>query len=131
MAVLTAIDGERGSDRVVERGYDLATAYDDEQVVALAVPESADTAEAEASANQVLDAVFGDDVPDRVRVRGGKYVHGRGPASKILTIAEEIDPRYIVIGSRKSSPAGKVVLGSVAQDVLLSTDAPVVIVGTK
>lgn len=48
------------------------------------------------------------------------------PADEVLRYAEEHDARYVVLAGRKRSPAGKAIFGSVAQDVLLGADRPVV-----
>jgi nucleotide-binding universal stress UspA family protein len=43
-------------------------------------------------------------------------------------VAEELDPDYIVIGSRKRTGLGKILLGSVSKLVLANADTPVVTV---
>ncbi|QIO23480.1 universal stress protein [Haloarcula sp. JP-L23] len=53
------------------------------------------------------------------------------PADGILELAAEFDVDHIAMGSRKRSPTGKVVFGSVAQQVLLESDVPVTIVGAR
>jgi nucleotide-binding universal stress UspA family protein len=53
------------------------------------------------------------------------------PADGILGLAEEFAVDQIVMGSRKRSPTGKVVFGSVAQQVLLESPVPVTVVGAK
>jgi len=50
------------------------------------------------------------------------------PADGILELAAEFDADHVAMGSRKRSPAGKVVFGSVAQQVLLEADVPVTVV---
>lgn len=51
------------------------------------------------------------------------------PADGILGLAAEYDADQIVMGSRKRSPTGKVIFGSVAQQVLLESPVPVTVVG--
>ena len=50
------------------------------------------------------------------------------PADAIDEVARESAAQLVVIGLRRRSPVGKVVLGSNAQDVLLTVDAPVLAV---
>lgn len=54
---------------------------------------------------------------------------GQPPAESILMYADEIDADLIVLGGRKQSPAGKVLFGSVSQEVIIETDRPVVVTG--
>lgn len=54
---------------------------------------------------------------------------GLPPADGIVDWAEEEDVDLIVLGGRKRSPAGKVLFGSVTQEVLLNTDRPVAVTG--
>ena len=53
------------------------------------------------------------------------------PADGILDSTEEADADHVVMGSRKRSPTGKVIFGSVSQQVLLESPVPVTIVGRK
>jgi nucleotide-binding universal stress UspA family protein len=57
-----------------------------------------------------------------------EYVRGKKPAEDLLAVAEEEDAELIVIGLRRRSPVGKLVLGSHAQSVLLGARCPVLAV---
>lgn len=51
------------------------------------------------------------------------------PAEGIVEQAEEYDVDQIIMGSRKRSPTGKAIFGSVSQKVMLDSKVPVTIVG--
>lgn len=58
----------------------------------------------------------------RAMVRGGE------PAEDLIDVAEEVDASFIVIGLRRRTPIGKLILGSNAQRILLESSCPVVAV---
>jgi nucleotide-binding universal stress UspA family protein len=49
-------------------------------------------------------------------------------ADEVLRVAQEVDASVIVIGLRKRSPVGKLLMGSSAQRILLEADRPVLAV---
>jgi len=49
------------------------------------------------------------------------------PAEAVLTAAADVDADAILLGSRKRTPVGKAVFGSVSQDVILGADRPVIV----
>lgn len=53
---------------------------------------------------------------------------GADVADLVLEAAEEVDADLIVVGLRKRTPVGKLILGSVAQRILLDAGAPVLAV---
>lgn len=53
-------------------------------------------------------------------------VRGKEPAEDVIEFANEIEAKIIIIGVRKRRPAGKVLFGSVAQDIILHANQPVV-----
>jgi nucleotide-binding universal stress UspA family protein len=53
---------------------------------------------------------------------------GLDPAAVLLNVAREVRAELIVIGLRPRSPVGKLVLGSVSQDLLLGADCAVLVV---
>lgn len=63
-------------------------------------------------------------IPHRIR----ELVRGNEPGDDLLEAAKEEDADLIVIGVRRRSPVGKLVLGSNAQRVLLNADCAVLAV---
>ncbi len=63
-----------------------------------------------------------------VRYRLIEYARGNAPAEDLLQAAKDEDADLIVIGIRRRSPVGKLILGSNAQDILLHADCAVLAV---
>lgn len=59
------------------------------------------------------------------------YESSGEPAPEVVKAAEERDVDMICLSGRQRSPTGKVVFGSVTQDVILSTTRPVVTVSPE
>lgn len=57
-----------------------------------------------------------------------QMVRGFEPAEDLISIAEANDAELIVIGLRRRSPVGKLILGSNAQRILLDAPCPVLAV---
>ena len=53
---------------------------------------------------------------------------GHEPAEQVVDIADEVDAELIVIGMRRRSAVGKLLLGSTAQRILLDARCPVLAV---
>jgi len=144
MPILAALGEEQHTD-VVSVAYDLATTYGDTLVVLHVIPDEdfdsykqsvqgidefqnvSITQEMDSAAqfarrrvSDVLDGFDSDTITTRGRVGT--------PTDEILSEAESIDPRYVVIGGRRRSPAGKAAFGSTTQRVLLGAECPVVTV---
>ncbi len=60
-----------------------------------------------------------------------QLVRGFEPAEDLISLAEANDAELIVIGLRRRSPVGKLILGSNAQRVLLDAPCPVLAVKAK
>ncbi len=79
-----------------------------------------------------LDESLGD-VHSRLHESGVEHevrqlVRGVDPADDLIAVAEEVDADLIVIGLRRRSPVGKLILGSNAQQILLDASCPVLAV---
>lgn len=84
-----------------------------------------DTKAAEAELQRVSDELSGDGLELEVR----QLVRGNEPAEDLISVANETDANLIVIGLRRRTPVGKLILGSNAQRILL--DAPCAVLAVK
>ena len=83
-----------------------------------------DAAESEAQLEEVRGELSRAGVQHEVR----QLVRGMDPAEDLVTVADEVGAELIVIGLRRRSPVGKLILGSNAQRVLLDAPCPVLAV---
>lgn len=83
-----------------------------------------DAIESEAQLEEVRNELDKAGVEHEVR----QLVRGLDPAEDLLGVADELDAELIVIGLRRRSPVGKLILGSNAQRVLLDAACPVLAV---
>jgi len=80
---------------------------------------------AEAELQRVQDELSSDGLELEVR----QLVRGNEPAEDLISVANETDADLIVIGLRRRTPVGKLILGSNAQRILL--DAPCAVLAVK
>lgn len=87
--------------------------------------DAVDKAETEISAvrTQLDEAGLSYDVRQMIR--------GMEPAEDVVSVAQESEAELIVIGLRRRSPVGKLILGSQAQRILLDAPCPVLAVKAK
>jgi nucleotide-binding universal stress UspA family protein len=57
-----------------------------------------------------------------------QFVRGKNAVQEIEAMVEELPASLLIIGLRKRSPVGKLIMGSVAQELLLSVSCPVLAV---
>lgn len=72
-------------------------------------------------------------IHDRLHASGVEHdvrglVRGKDPADDLIAVADETSAELIVIGLRKRSPVGKLIMGSNAQRILLDASCPVLAV---
>lgn len=144
MVILAAVDESLDHARVLDVGADLAGAFDEPLVVLHVIPEDEARAHFEAlreipefqdasieredeRAREIAETMIEAwDGPDAVETRA----LGRmgTPTATILEQADAHEARYVVVGGRRRTPAGKAIFGSVTQSVLLESPRPVVTV---
>jgi nucleotide-binding universal stress UspA family protein len=86
--------------------------------------DSDDAIESESQLEEVRTQMAGHGVEFDIR----QLVRGMDPAEDLVNVANEVDADLIVIGLRRRSPVGKLILGSNAQRVLLDAPCPVLAV---
>ena len=79
----------------------------------------------------VRDAL--EDLETRLRGEGldvtvKDFARGKDPSEDLIEVAEKENAALIVIGLRRRSPVGKLLLGSNAQEILLRAECPVLAV---
>lgn len=143
MVILAAIDENERSKGVVTLAYEMATTYD-EPLIALHVvpteeynahrkslkqiPEFSDfsiTQEADSAksfARQFVQETIEDVDWDRVEPRG----RVGDVTEEILSEADRVEPRFLVVSGRRRSPTGKALFGNTTQQLLLNAECPVV-----
>lgn len=104
----------RDSSLVVVSSHRGGQEYDDDRA-----------ASAQAQLDAVRSTLDASGVPFTLR----QTVRGFEPAEDLIAVAEEHDAELLVIGLRRRSPVGKLILGSNAQRVLL--DAPCAVLAVK
>lgn len=57
-----------------------------------------------------------------------QFVRGKGAVQEIEELVDTLQVSLLVIGLRKRTAVGKLILGSIAQDILLSVSCPVLAV---
>ena len=124
MSILATVD-DAESSLVVQRGYELAQAFDEDLVVLHVMPETETTEEAKSVAENAIRLALDD--PENVSAAGALG----DPAPRILSEAEARNASYIVLGPHKQTPIGKALMGSVSQLVLLNADCTVAFVAEE
>ncbi len=66
-----------------------------------------------------------------VRFELKQFVRGNSAVDEIQTLTETLPISLVVIGLRKRSAVGKLIMGSVAQDILLNVPCPVLAVKAR
>jgi nucleotide-binding universal stress UspA family protein len=126
MTILVAYAPRPEGQAALDKGIEIATRRNERLMVVNATPGGGDDASM-ASAHDVeriekllagsgLDAEF------------KQFGRGRSAVEEIEALVDSLPASLLVIGIRKRSPVGKLIMGSVAQELLLSVSCPVLAV---
>jgi nucleotide-binding universal stress UspA family protein len=99
-----------------------------EPLVLLNSPKSGAPVSADVASDAVVDELTTRAGTAGVALDLRQAAHSGDVADEVLRVARETDASVIVIGMRKRSPVGKLLMGSSVQRILLDADRPVLAV---
>ena len=99
-----------------------------EQLLVLNSPKGGAPVSAEVAPDEIVRDMTARAQPAGVDVEVRQAPHAGDAADEVLRVAQESEASVIVIGLRKRSPVGKLIMGSSAQRILLEADRPVLAV---
>ena len=127
MTILVAYAPRPEGQAALDKGMEIAKRRQERLVVVNATPGGAQDDPSRADAQDVerienllaesgLDAEF------------KQFIRGKTAVSEIEDLVSSLQVSLLIIGLRKRSPLGKLILGSAAQEILLSVPCPVLAV---
>ncbi len=130
MTILVAYVPRPEGQAALEKGMEIAKRRNEQLLVVNASPGGA---KEDASVADVLEV---ERVEQLLRYSGlnsefKQFVRGKSAVEEIEDLVDSLPVSLLVIGLRKRSPVGKLILGSVAQELLLSVSCPVLAVKAK
>jgi nucleotide-binding universal stress UspA family protein len=141
MVVVAAVDRSDRAPKVAREAQEIANAFDESLHVLHVLSQSTFVELERTSVHKTGTAVDPERIRDHARTIAteatadleGTIEHVGlvgSAADEVVRYADEHDARFVVLGPRKRSPAGKALFGSVAQSVMLEADCSVVAVST-
>lgn len=138
MVVIAAIDRSDRAQTVLSQAATLAEKFGD-SIHAVHVMKRSEVVETEGESISKGEVTDLDELRDRAAAVAAEVIEDHpvgvetetvgligNPADEIVRYAEERDAQYVVVGPRRRSQTGKILFGSVAQDILLNAPSPVV-----
>lgn len=127
MAIVVAIDHSERTPRIVDFAVEEAKLRGEKLLFVHSLYGGDKTSEKEIEAGErLLDYVVSLAESRGVEAEKHLLIRGKEPEEDIVDFADEVEASMIVIGVRKKRPAGKLLFGSVAQQVILHAKQPVV-----
>lgn len=130
MTILVAYVARPEGQAALDKGIEIAKRRNERLVVVNASPGG--TKEDEA----MIDVQESERVEKLLRTAGidaefKQFVRGKSAVDEINDLVDSLQASVLIIGLRKRSPVGKLIMGSVAQELLLTVSCPVLAVKAK
>ena len=129
MTIIVAYVPRPEGQAALDKGIEIATRRNERLVVVNAGPGGSQSQE-DASVMNGYEAerVEANLASLPIEVEFKQFVRGKSAVEEIEDLVEQLQPSLLIIGLRKRSAVGKLLLGSVAQDILMSVPCPVLAV---
>jgi len=127
LTILVAYVPRPEGQAALDKGIEIATRRNEPLVVVNASPGGT---KIDPSAIDVVDV----ERVERILKNSGlnaelkQFVRGKSAVEEIESLVESLNVSVLVIGLRKRSPVGKLIMGSVAQEILLTVPCPILAV---
>ena len=123
MTILVAYDARPEGKAALDKGIEIATRRNEPLVVVNAGPGGRDD-------TSVVDGYEGERVAERlaalsVPAEFKHFVRGKSAVEEIDELVHQLQVSVLVIGLRRRSAVGKLLLGSTAQEILMTVSCPV------
>ena len=127
MTIIVAFAPRPEGRAALEKGIEIAGRRKEHLLVVNAIsgknqddPSRADTSEIEAVEKRLETS--------GISAEFKQFVRGKNAVTEILDLAESPEVSLVIVGLRKRNPLGKLIMGSVSRDILLSVPCPVLAV---
>lgn len=125
MTILVAYVARPEGEAALEKGIEIATRRNERLMVVNAGAGGKD--------DSLIDGYEGERIAERlsklpVEAEFKQFVRGNSTIDEIEAMVNEHEVSVLIIGLRKRSPVGKLLLGSMAQEILLNVSCPVLAV---
>ena len=129
MTIIVAYVPRPEGQAALDKGIEIATRRNERLVVVNAGPGGSQSQEDSSVMNGYeAERVEANLASLPIEVEFKQFVRGKSAVEEIEDLVEQLQPSLLIIGLRKRSAVGKLLLGSVAQDILMSVPGPVLAV---
>ena len=126
MTILVAYVARPEGQAALDKGIEIATRRNEPLVVVNAGPGGKDD-------TGVVDGYEGERLAERltklpVQAEFKQFVRGRSAVEEIEELVQQLQVSVLVIGLRRRTAVGKLLMGSTAQEILMTVSCPVLCV---